>query len=586
MRWFGEIGVQVRYTTGTYIIVGRSQVEEARRKIPDAEVLPAMFAVSNLEEWASNHSRISDVRYLAEEILGWDAPFPTVEYERARVAKLRELFNRGALVMLHQPIRYIPGYKRKKPKAEAPVLGPEDAPTKTWFEVKLVDEFGDPIDGVEVVFTQGSAKEKVKTNGNGVARWKDVAGSSFASVRVADVQALRDVLRPRWGKGKPRNAPEGPGITKALLGPEAPALSLTGEKPGILVIAKPLTRVRLVGMHFDTNKCFLRESAMKGLRQVVGVYKANPTGKLLIVGHTDTTAEDAYNLELSVERAKAVRAYLQDDIAAWEAWFAESKPPKKRWGDLEVQAMIAALPCAKSVKAFQAWSNETRGTNLKVDGIAGPKTRKALIEAYMALDGTTLPKSIGAEVHGLGEWFPAKKTGDNVTAEVNRRVEIFCFDDEIDPPVPGEKGTRGEPEYPQWEAQVTTDVDVTGKGASTGPYDVIVPVERDLAESPDHVERLRLRELSGLYERELAADASDVRRVGSSNLFEFVFRDVPDGTYELLIEHGPEWVPIRSGMVIGEVADSVEEDGGRLGIPDDRAGEPWEEPMSIHHCVR
>jgi outer membrane protein OmpA-like peptidoglycan-associated protein len=55
---------------------------------------------------------------------------------------------------------------------------------------------------------------------------------------------------------------------------------------------------------------------MKGIRQVVEIYQANPTGKLLVAGHTDTDGDEGFNLGLSLDRAEAVKAYLKDDVAA------------------------------------------------------------------------------------------------------------------------------------------------------------------------------------------------------------------------------------------------------------------------------
>jgi len=367
-----------------------------------------------------------------------------------------------------QPVKVIPGTSAPGAAYVPPAVIPaaEEVRPKTWFEVKIVDEFGKPIDGLDVVFSQGSRQEKLATNGAGVVRWEDVEGPSFASVKVANLASLREALKPRYAKPGERKMPDGADVTKVMLGIDEPGKSLTSEFPGVLVVAKPLTRVRLVGMHFDTNKCFLREPAMRGIRKVVSVYKANPTGKLLIVGHTDTTGDDAYNLDLSLERAEAVKAYLADDVAAWEAWFGEGKPGQKRWGTSEIKHMIQALPCEQTVKGFQQWSNDTRGTALVVDGAAGPKTRTALIEAYMALDGTTLPKSIEVAVHGCGEFFPVANAGDQfgkdgVSADEDRRVELFCFDDDIQPPVPGKKAKKGEVEYQQWNKQVTTELDVS-----------------------------------------------------------------------------------------------------------------------------
>lgn len=336
---------------------------------------------------------------------------------------------------------------------EAPALGPETTTEKTWFEVRVLDIYGKPVDGIPLTFTQGSFKEKTTTNGAGIAKWKDVEGGSFAKAAL-DPKAVRDALKSRWGKG---DAVEGlVGEKLSVLETEI-AASLMNATPGVIVLYKPLKRVRLAGMHFDTNKCFLRESAMTGIRSVVQVYKKQPNGKMLVLGHTDTTADDAYNLDLSVERAEAVKAYLKDDVTAWDAWFDDAKPKHKRWGNLEVHHMIAALPADGTVAGFQAWSNDTRGTDLKVDGIVGPKTRKALIEAYMAIDATTVPKSVTIETHGCGEFFPIKGASN----DENRRVEIYCFDDEITPPVPGPKASKGEPQYEQWKKQVTDDIDVS-----------------------------------------------------------------------------------------------------------------------------
>jgi hypothetical protein len=384
--------------------------------------------------------------------------------------------------------RAAPSHTRAADTADA-------ASDKTWFEVKLVDEFGKGIDGLEVVFSQGSRRETLETDGNGVARWPDIEGPSFASVEVAKVAALRDVLKPRYANMKERVPTEGPDVKTVPLGKDPPGRSLTAEEQGILVITKPLTRVRLIGMHFDVNKCFLRESAMKGIRQVVEIYQANPTGKLLVAGHTDTDGDEGFNLGLSLDRAEAVKAYLKDDVAAWEAWFGDGKSKEKRWGNGEVVHMISALPCEKSIRAFQAWSNDTNGTSLDVDGDAGPSTRKALIKAYMGLDGTTLPEAIEAVVHGCGEYFPRNDEGDQfgkdgVSAARNRRVELFCFDDTIQPAVPGERATRGEGQYAQWVDRVTETIDV-------GTYSGMPAVQVRVYAPPGMTADLQLRDASG-----------------------------------------------------------------------------------------
>jgi outer membrane protein OmpA-like peptidoglycan-associated protein len=241
------------------------------------------------------------------------------------------------------------------------------------------------------------------------------------------------------------------------------------------------TRVRLTGMFFDLNKCFLLPSAMHGIKAIKRQYDEHPDSELLIVGHTDTSGKDAYNETLSLERAEAVAAYLHNDVEAWLKFFDPQKPKEKLWGNLEIQHMLTKLPerkkphfigkpngilnsaHIKAVKSFQA------DNDLEVDGIAGPLTRKALVTAYMNLDDTSLPEGIKLTTHGCGENFPDKDTGNGVRKLENRRVELFFFDQEIDPKPAGTISKKGSKEYPKWLEGVSKTLDVNlGTGEETG----------------------------------------------------------------------------------------------------------------------
>lgn len=246
-----------------------------------------------------------------------------------------------------------------------------------------------------------------------------------------------------------------------------PVTSLRKGETYSIVIGNQLKRVRLVGVHFDTSKCFMRPSAINGMKQVVTICSENTSGKLLVIGHTDTSANDSYNLDLSVERAESIMAFLKGDVDSWGLWYNDDKPYEKRWGNTEDMQMVSALPCTQTITGFQEWSNTTYGSGLKVDGVAGPKTRKALIYAYMALEGTTLPDEVGVEVHGCGEYFPMDNESDSfgsdgVHAQENRRVEMLCFSGDITPAVPGKKAKKNEPEYPAWIAMVSETIDISG----------------------------------------------------------------------------------------------------------------------------
>jgi hypothetical protein len=118
------------------------------------------------------------------------------------------------------------------------------------------------------------------------------------------------------------------------------------------------------------------------------------------------------------------------------------------------------------VRAFQ------QAKGLKVDGIAGPVTRKALIADYMALQNTSLPGGITLTTHGCGENFPVAETTDDQPSPDDRRAEVFFFDGVITPPPPGKTSKKGSTEYPQWVARVTETIDVQSAD-DTGTLDTV-----------------------------------------------------------------------------------------------------------------
>jgi hypothetical protein len=255
------------------------------------------------------------------------------------------------------------------------------------------------------------------------------------------------------------------------------------------------SRFRLVGMFFDTSKCFLLPVAIPGIRRIAELYGEHPGAELLVVGHTDTSGKIDYNQTLSLERAEALIAYLTDDVDAWVAHF-EAKDDAKRWGTREIQLMLRKLPekdipfylgeahgkpdeaTDKAIRAFQ------QANGLKVDGIAGPNTREALIQGYMSLDGTTLPDGIKATAHGCGESFPAVETKDGAKSPQDRRAEIFFFDDGIEPAPPGKTSAKGSKEYPQWVASVAETIDLVFASLPDGPLDFDLPKQKQLVFEP------------------------------------------------------------------------------------------------------
>lgn len=64
------------------------------------------------------------------------------------------------------------------------------------------------------------------------------------------------------------------------------------------------------GILFDVNSSTLRSAAQQNLRDLVASLEEYEGTDVLVVGHTDSTGEDAYNQSLSERRADAARTFL------------------------------------------------------------------------------------------------------------------------------------------------------------------------------------------------------------------------------------------------------------------------------------
>ena len=65
------------------------------------------------------------------------------------------------------------------------------------------------------------------------------------------------------------------------------------------------------GLLFDFDADAIRSDAGRNLTELAQSLKKYPNSKLLIVGHTDSKGEDAYNQALSQRRANSAAAYLE-----------------------------------------------------------------------------------------------------------------------------------------------------------------------------------------------------------------------------------------------------------------------------------
>jgi len=383
------------------------------------------------------------------------------------------------------------------------------------FFARFVDERGKPVTGFTGDFEHADdPKCDMAFSGSDFVRMGDRKGERKAWLRFADEanQDLVDELKKRWQEIRGEVDDEWKEKEESLIEVlfkegKLPELQLEAEKKHTFMLRPPVALARLHGMYFDTNKCFLLPTAVASLKRLVETYELHPDSEVLIVGHTDTAGSETYNLDLSADRADAMKAYLRDDADAWLAWYEEGVRESKRWGEHEDLLMIDALVPddefgeGSHLAAYQEWHNGEAADarqedqersrpdgweELKVDGILGPKTRRQLILDYMNLDGTSLEDDVRIVTYGCGEYFPLESEEGKVDQEAedgedvkfDRRVEVFFFSKPfgILPPVPdvaeGEsskkaaKAKKDDELYPEWRQRVSRfyAIDTEGEG--------------------------------------------------------------------------------------------------------------------------
>jgi outer membrane protein OmpA-like peptidoglycan-associated protein/phage baseplate assembly protein gpV len=246
-------------------------------------------------------------------------------------------------------------------------------------------------------------------------------------------------------------------------------------KATVVEIPTRVHRARLRGMHFDTNKTFLLPSAMVGIRQLVKLYQNFDDITGLVNGHTDKQGAADYNRGLSEERAKAIKAFLLDDADTWMTWYGSSRFSAS-WGVREDQQMLTAVadsdgnPFLAQPFTDGTLDDATKAAVTKFQhsqlitetGQPSQETRRGLVESYMKLEGTSLDKSSNLQMHGCGLTHPLPETASdpNPDQPLNRRVEVFLFEGDIDPKAVQPCPSGGCAEYAKWVAQKITDVDL------------------------------------------------------------------------------------------------------------------------------
>lgn len=430
------------------------------------DVLDPMFVVAYLEGWLLDSEARVTLYQIHAALFGALATsaWGLGEERQSLRPLLLRAFERQDLVVLAPRRRsaQLPG--QASPQVAPPVLPRGPRPQihldLTFFEIQVVDEVGAPIDGIDLTLTVDGTPRKVTTAGGGKAR-VDRASGGFASAAVANLQQLRDTMKPRWQKPRKAKIPTGENVfTRHLEDPIAP-VTLQNEVLGILVILPRFRCREIPGATFEFGRSFVRRDAIPALAGVAQELLHDDGQKAMIFGHTDEAGPSQLNKELSERRAKAVFALLTHDVPRWEElWVgADDAAWRERWGLREAQHMLNALgvdpgdrggPLREdvvvlrrlrdAVSRFQEGDFPTRPAEqppLKATGRIDALTRQALFLAYAKLitrapvDAASRISSVGpSSFMGCGEFNPVSL---HVTDAASRRAVVLVYDIPAEP---------------------------------------------------------------------------------------------------------------------------------------------------------
>lgn len=342
----------------------------------------------------------------------------------------------------------------------------------------------------------------------------------------------------------------------------------------------PVERIRLNGMLFETAKTFLLPSALHGLRQLVHFYQEQP--HVLVSGHADTVGNPEYNRKLSGERAESVAAYLADDVQRWMKWYAPGATSNV-WGVREDQYMLSAVgfPCATTgtpdAATRTAYQDFQAANGLAQSGQGDSATREKLIEKYMAQDGTTLPASCSLTTHGCGEAHPLIDSGDEKEEEQNRRVEIFLFDGDVDPPPVEPCKSGGCDEYPIWCKQTQKSVDVSDE---PGQLTITVADRRGKPIADATVELRGVIDADGITGEDGTVELSDLPPGSyTARATQGIFRSEPK---DIQVPSGPA----QEMLELPDIAFVVYPDGAQAESATQQLTAPRRARLEMHWLIR
>lgn len=162
----------------------------------------------------------------------------------AQLARLEQAFESGLLVaeaILSQPL----AERHEPPPQSLPPAPQSRRTTDTFFEVRFVDEIGQALSSLPVLFRLGSDEHEATTNAAGVALLENV-NSFSASVEVPDTDALSQSVDPRWQTLRRGSPPKESNMFETVFdGSDLESFGLKAAIPHTVVIKPPRGNIDL-----------------------------------------------------------------------------------------------------------------------------------------------------------------------------------------------------------------------------------------------------------------------------------------------------------------------------------------------------
>jgi hypothetical protein len=210
-----------------------------------------------------------------------------------RIVRLQRPFRRL------DPIKSVPLSSLLPPKVDEPPAKVKDT---FAYEVRIVDELGEPVEGVPVSLSVSGSPRRLETDGDGRVKVDD-ATTGASVVTLPDLVALQDALRPRWEQ--PRDGQwldEPDDHTYIDCSAPLPSVQIRAGRLHTIVVQPRVICARILQLLFDTNKSFLLPSALWGRRMVNRtLWKSGRTiaiGGTLSSQHTASSNLELHNLGL------------------------------------------------------------------------------------------------------------------------------------------------------------------------------------------------------------------------------------------------------------------------------------------------